>query len=88
MYEAKLEEREYFGGVEPDQIERVEIEGRERAVKDRPRSQLRGRESRDDNPRQLRVVAGKIAAGHDWASREDGGEEEEEAQGACLDHWQ
>ena len=49
-------EREYFGSVEPNQIERVEIEGRVRAVEDGPRSELSGREAWDYNAGELRVV--------------------------------
>lgn len=58
------EKKRYLGGVKPDQIERVEIERRVRTVEDRPCSELRRRESRYDNPRELRVVAGKLAGGN------------------------
>lgn len=50
----------YLGSVEPDQIERVEIERRIRAVQDWPRSELGGSEAGDYNPGQLGVVSGGL----------------------------
>lgn len=46
----------YSGGVEPDGIERVEVERGVRAVENRPSPQLRRREPRYDDPRELRCV--------------------------------
>lgn len=46
----------YFGGVQPYQIERVEIERRVWTVKNRPCSELSGGEAGDDNAGELRVV--------------------------------
>ena len=45
-----------LGGVEPDGVERVEVERRVGTVQNRPRTQLRRREPRDDYPRQLPVI--------------------------------
>ena len=45
-----------LGGVEPDGVERVEVERRVGTVQNRPRAQLRRREPRDDYPRQLPVI--------------------------------
>lgn len=42
----KRERVNYFGGVEPDQVERVKIERRVRAVKERPGSELSGGKTR------------------------------------------
>lgn len=53
-----------LGGVEPDGVERVEVEGRVGAIEDRPRAQLRGREPRDDDPRELPVIELRAAVGH------------------------
>lgn len=47
--------RNYSGGVEPDEVEGIEVEGRVGAVEDRPRPQLRGRVAGDDDPRQFLV---------------------------------
>jgi len=52
-----------LGGVEPDGIKGVEVEGRVGAVEDRPRAQLRGREPRDDDPRELPVIELRAAVG-------------------------
>ncbi|RRT44723.1 hypothetical protein B296_00054280 [Ensete ventricosum] len=47
--------RNYSGGVEPDEVEGIEVEGRVGAVEDRPRPQLRRRVAGDDDPRQFLV---------------------------------
>lgn len=46
----------HLRGVEPDGIKRVKVEGGVGAVEHRPSPQLRRRESRYDDPRQLRRV--------------------------------
>lgn len=64
-FKAKEENRgeeTYFGGVEPDQIERVEIERRVRAIEDGPRAQLRGGQAGDYDAGELRVVATPVAS--------------------------
>ena len=63
--EAREEKRRgetYFGGVEPDQIERVEIERRVRAIEDGPRAKLRGGQAGDYDAGELRVVATPVAS--------------------------
>lgn len=57
-----LVESNYFGGVKPDQIERIEIQRRERTVKYWPDSKPSGSEAWDDNPRQLGWMSGEVAA--------------------------
>lgn len=57
-----LGDSNYFGGVEPDQIERIEIQRRVRTVKYWPGSKLSGSEARDDNTRQLGRMSGEVAA--------------------------
>lgn len=60
--EEKRREETYFGGVEPDQIERVEIERRVRAIEDGPRAKLRGGQAGDYDAGELRVVATPVAS--------------------------
>lgn len=79
-------QRTYFGGVEPDQIERVEIERRVRTVKNRPCSKLSRREAWDYNARELRVVQlGAITGGGD-CSAGDSEEDEQAEQRFVLRH--
>lgn len=52
----------YFGGVEPDQVEWVEVERRVRAVEDGPSAELRGSEAWDYDTGEFRVVAGEVSA--------------------------
>lgn len=59
--EKRIEET-YFGAVEPDQIERVEIERRVRAVEDRPSAKLRGGQARDYDSRELGIVAAPVSS--------------------------
>jgi hypothetical protein len=60
-----------LAGVEPDGVEGVEVERRVGAVQHRPRAQLRGREPRDDNTRQLPVVELRAAVGARDSHRQD-----------------
>jgi hypothetical protein len=60
-----------LAGVEPDGVEGVEVERRVGAVQHRPRAQLRGREPRDDNTRQLPVVELRAAVGARHSHRRD-----------------
>lgn len=66
----------YFGCVEPDQIERVEIKRRIRTVKNGPCSELSGSETRDYNARELGVV--KLSAGGGGSGHGDKGKEEKQ----------
>jgi hypothetical protein len=52
----------YFGGVEPDQVERVEVERRVRAVQDGPGAELGGGEAWDYDSGQFRVVSAEVSA--------------------------
>lgn len=53
---AEKEIATYFGSVEPNQIERIEIERRVRTIKNRPSSKLSRREARDYNTGKLGVI--------------------------------
>lgn len=69
----------YFGCVEPDQVERVEIERRVRTVENGPCSELSGCEARDYNAGELRVVElGAVFVGSSGFGEH--GEEEEPAE--------
>lgn len=62
----------YFGSVEPDQVEGVEVERGVGAIEDGPRAELRGGEARDDDPGELRVVARHLAgAAGEGAEKEE-----------------
>lgn len=78
----------YFGGVEPDQIEGIEIEGRERAIKEGPGPELCGSETGNNDAGELRVVAGKLFATEVLVT-DDGNSEEEKKGGeeAKPRHW-
>lgn len=52
----------YFGGVEPDQVEWVEVERGVRAVEDGPSAELRGSKAWDYDTGEFRVVAGEVSA--------------------------
>lgn len=67
----------YFGCVEPDQIERVEIERRVGTVKNGPCSELSGSEAGDYNAGELGIV--ELSAGGGGGGSDDG-EEEEQAE--------
>jgi len=78
--EARVRETStYFGCVEPDQIERVEIERRVGTVKNGPCSELSGSEAGDYNAGELGVV--ELSAGGGCGSGDgDNGEEDEQAE--------
>lgn len=59
----KEHEEACLGGVEPNQIERVEIERRIRTVEDGPGTELSGSKARYDDAGKLGVVAREIAGG-------------------------
>lgn len=75
-HENENERDMYFGCVEPDQIERVEIEGRVRTVKNGPCSELSGSEARDYNAGELGVV--KLNTGRGGSGDGKNGKEEKE----------
>lgn len=68
----------YFGGVEPDQVEWVEVERRVRAVEDGPSAELRGSEAWDYDTGEFWVVAGEVSAVDGWAVLVHGDESEKE----------
>lgn len=67
----------YFRGVEPDQVERVEVERGIGAVEDGPGAELGGGEAGDYDARELGGVAGELTGAGDRALEED----EEESGG-------
>ena len=73
-------ERTYFGGVEPDQIERIEIERRERTVENGPSSELSGGEAGDNYAGEFGIVAAEgsavVGGGHRRKSGDGDGEEQ------------
>lgn len=69
--EEKREEEAYFGGVEPDQIERVEIERRVRAIEDGPGAELSGGQAGDDDAGELGVVAAPVVASGSMEEEEE-----------------
>ena len=68
----------YFSGVEPDQVEWVEVERRVRAVEDGPSAELCGSEAWDYDTGKFRVVAGEVSAVDGWAELVHGDESEKE----------
>ena len=68
----------YFSGVEPDQVEWVEVERRVRAVEDGPSAELCGSEAWDYDTGEFRVVAGEVSAVDGWAVLVHGDESEKE----------
>lgn len=73
-----IHSRKKFGCVEPDQIERVEIERRERTVENGPCSELSGGEAGDYNAGEFGIVElGVFVGGGSGSGDDDGGDEEE-----------
>ena len=73
VYTYKYRKREIVDlrGVEPDQIEGIEIERRVRAVEDGPGSKLRRSKAGDYDAGELRVVAGGSVKGSEKKNHHD-----------------
>lgn len=84
----KEHEEACLGGVEPNQIERVEIERRVRTVEDGPGTELSGSKARYDDAGKLGVVAGEIAGGDGAWVESSMDEKEKEEERDWLSHWQ
>lgn len=49
-FKPTIHSRKKLGGIKPDQVQGIEVEWGEGAVKDRPCPELRRGEARDDDP--------------------------------------
>lgn len=76
-YIEKQRSTTYFGGVEPDQIERIEIKRRVRTVKNRPSSELSRCEAWDDNAGEFGIVSGERTAVFGGRRSRSGDDEED-----------
>lgn len=76
----------YFGGVEPDQVEGVEVERRVGTVEDGPGAELRGGEARDYDARELRVIAAEVSSDGGRALEEEEEHREEQERGRARSH--
>lgn len=66
----------YFCGVEPDQVERVEVERGIGAVEDGPSAELGGGEAGDYDARELGGVAGELTGAGDGGLEDEKDQEE------------